>query len=136
MNHFIVMFVIMIFAGLLSTMSVWADKWEDVRFSINDVYMILLMTGWMILFMGIYYKEMTPALIGALLVVSIFSAIRKQFLVTPDQYLRGMIPHHSMAVHMSRKLIEKGTPFTPFVQNIIDTQEQEILFMRTILQSS
>ena len=33
-------------------MNVWVDKWDDIRFSINDVYMTLLMTGWMFLFMG------------------------------------------------------------------------------------
>jgi hypothetical protein len=39
-NHYFVMFVIMILAGALSTMSVWVDKLDDVRFSLNDVYMI------------------------------------------------------------------------------------------------
>ena len=34
-------------SGLLSTMNVWVDKVDDIRFSINDAYMTLLMTGWM-----------------------------------------------------------------------------------------
>ena len=55
-NHYTIMFVIMILSGLLSTMNVWVDKIDDIRFSINDVYMILLMTGWMFLFMGLIYK--------------------------------------------------------------------------------
>jgi hypothetical protein len=33
----------MIVAGALSTMNVWVDKISDIRFSVNDLYMILLM---------------------------------------------------------------------------------------------
>ena len=46
-SHYGVMFIIMIVSGLLSTMNVWVDKIEDIRFSLNDLYMTLLMTGWM-----------------------------------------------------------------------------------------
>ena len=46
-NHYVVMFFIMILSGLLSTMNIWVDKVDDIRFSVNDAYMILLMTGWM-----------------------------------------------------------------------------------------
>ena len=133
MNHYVVMFIIMIAAGALSTMSVWANKWDDMRYSINDAYMILLMSGWMILFMGLYYKDAMPAAIGALLTAAAIGAIRTQLFVTQEQYLLGMIPHHSMAVHMSRKLLEKGSQLTPFVQNIIDTQEKEITAMKIAL---
>jgi hypothetical protein len=42
-SHYIIMFFIMIFAGVLSTMNVWVDKISDIRFSLNDVYMILLL---------------------------------------------------------------------------------------------
>ena len=131
MNHYIVMFIIMILSGSLSTMSVWADKISDIRFSVNDAYMILLMSGWMILFMGIYYNDKLPSIIGAALVIIIFFAIRNQLFVTENQYLQGMIPHHSMAVLMSRNLLQKGTRYKEFVQNIIDTQEKEINYMKS-----
>lgn len=35
-NHYIVMFFIMIFAGLLSTMNTYTNKLDDIRFSLND----------------------------------------------------------------------------------------------------
>jgi len=41
-----------------------------------------------------------------------------------------MIPHHSMAVHMSKKLLEKENNISPFVKNIIKTQEDEILILK------
>jgi hypothetical protein len=121
----------MILSGLFSTMNVWADKLDDIRFSINDVYMILLMTGWMFLFMGIYYKEFAITAIGGVLVIINLWCIRTQFMVTTKQYVTGMIPHHSMAVHMSKQLIQNQTTnLNKFVTNIIKTQEDEIKFMK------
>jgi hypothetical protein len=123
----------MIVSGLLSTMNVWADKWDDVRFSINDVYMTLLMTGWMFLFMGLYYKELAILIIGTVLVIVNLWCIRTQFMVTNAQYIAGMIPHHSMAVLMSKQLLQHQPPLLQkFVSNIINTQEQEIAYMKQV----
>lgn len=130
MNHYVVMFIIMILSGMLSTMNVWVDKLDDIRFSINDVYMTMLMTGWMFLFMGLYYKERNIVIIGALMVAVNIWCIRTQFLVTETQYKLGMIPHHSMAIHMSKRLLEKENKIAPFLKNIVDTQEKEIVFMK------
>lgn len=111
-------------------MNVWVDKWADVRFSINDVYMTLLMTGWMFLFMGVYYSETVITWIGLLLVVANIWCIRNQFLVTDEQYILGMIPHHSMAILMSKRLLERSPQMNEFASNIITTQEKEIEFMK------
>ena len=124
------MFFIMILSGLLSTMNVWVDKYDDIRFSINDVYMILLMSGWMFFFMGLIYQEMYIFIIGLLLVITNIWCIRNQFLITETQYKLGMIPHHSMAIHMSKKLLDKKNNIQAFLENIINTQEKEILFMK------
>lgn len=129
-NHYIIMFLIMILSGLLSTMNVWVDKIDDIRFSINDAYMILLMTGWMFLFMGLIYQEISVFFIGLLLVIFNIWSIRNQFLITETQYKLGMIPHHSMAVHMSKKLLEKENNISPFVKNIIKNQEDEIYYLK------
>jgi len=124
------MFFIMILSGLLSTMNVWVDKYDDIRFSINDVYMIVLMSGWMFFFMGLIYREMYIFIIGMILVITNIWFIRTQFMVTETQYKLGMIPHHSMAIHMSKKLSDKKNNIQPFLENIINTQEKEILFMK------
>jgi hypothetical protein len=131
-NDYTLMFVIMVFAGLLSTMNVWVDKYEDIRFSLNDLYMTLLMTGWMFLFMGLFSREMKGILLGLFFIVINLWCIRTQFLIDEKQYKRGMIPHHSMAVHMSKKLSEKQNNITPFLKNIIHTQEKEILYMKNL----
>ena len=129
-NHNILMFFIMILSGLLSTMNVWVDKVDDIRFSINDLYMTLLMSGWMFLFTGLIYQQLDIFFIGLTTVIISIWCIRTQFLVTESQYKLGMIPHHSMAVHMSKKLLEKENNIAPFLQNIIKTQENEIMVLK------
>jgi len=129
-HNYIVMFIIMILSGLLSTMNIWVDKYSDIRLSINDLYMIMLMTGWMFLFMGLFYKETRIIMIGIILISFNIWGIRTQFLVSEMQYKLSMIPHHSMAVHMSKKLLEKNNNIQSFLKNIIDTQESEIEFLK------
>ena len=49
-----------------------------------------------------------------------------------------MIPHHSMAVYMSKKLLEKtnnnytnpNTNLKNFLTNLINTQQEEIKFLK------
>jgi len=129
-SHYVIMFGIMVLSGVLSTMNVWVDKIDDIRFSLNDAYMTLLMTGWMFLFMGLVYQEMVVGFIGLSLIIFNIWCIRTQFMITETQYTLGMIPHHSMAVHMSKKLLEKETKMVPFVTNIIKTQEDEISILK------
>ena len=129
-NHYIVMFFIMLLSGGLSTMNVWANSIDDIYFSLNDVYMVFLMTGWMFLFMGLYYNERTVLIFGLLLVTLSLFAIRNQLFITENQFLRGMIPHHSMAVLMSKKLQEKPNNLSELLRGIIKTQQSEIRFMK------
>ena len=123
----------MILSGLLTTMNVWVDRLDHIRFSINDMYMTLLMTGWMFLFMGIYYSEGVVLFIGLSLVVLNIWCIRTQFMVTTEQYILGMIPHHSMAILMSKRLLQREPQeLDEFLSNIITTQEKEIKYMKEI----
>jgi hypothetical protein len=129
-NHYFIMFLIMLLSGLLSTMNVWVDKIDDIRFSMNDGYMIFLMSGWMLLFMGLIYTNVNVFFIGGLLVIVNIFLIRTQLFVTENQYKLGMIPHHSMAIHMSKQLLKKQNNIPDFLNNIITTQENEILYLK------
>ena len=131
-NHYIVMFFIMIISGFLTTMNVFVNNISDIRLSLNDIYMNLMMTGWMFLFMGIYYKENYIFLIGLCLVLFNFLLIRTQFMISEKQYLLGMIPHHSMAIFMSKKLLEKQNSNKEFLEKIINNQSNEIDYMKKV----
>ena len=132
MNHYIVMIIFNILAGLLSTMNVYVDKLSDISFSLNDVYMIGLMTSYMILFMSLYYKDFHTMFISFVFVGIFLYCIRSQIFINEKQYLKGMIPHHSMAIHMSKRLFEKNkqNSIKELLVNIIQTQEKEIDYMK------
>ncbi len=123
----------MVLAGLLSTMNMWIDKLSDFQISLNDIYMIGLMKGWMVFFMGLWYSYSKGVLYGFLLVLLCYYGIRSQAFISEEQYLRGMIPHHSMAIHMSKRLQEKENKIQPLLDSIINSQEQEILLMKQYL---
>jgi uncharacterized protein (DUF305 family) len=146
MNNLFPMMVMMMVSGLLTTMNVWADKLDDIRWSINDLYMAVLMTGWMVFFMGVYEGNMQRILLGGMFVMISFVCIRKQLFVSVNQYYKGMIPHHSMAVHMSKNIVEQNLEWirikesspiqreSEFAQNIINNQNKEIEYMKKYLQ--
>jgi len=131
-----VMFIIMMISGILSSMNIWADSISDISLSLNDIYMSLLMSGWMILFMSILEINIPVILISILIIVITFIAIRKQLFIDENQYLRGMIPHHSMAITMSKKLQnnEPNNRITQLLDSIIKTQRNEIEFMKKMLK--
>lgn len=128
------MILIMILAGLGSSMYLWADKPTDIRLSVNDAYMILLMTAWMCFFMAISDRVWVYAGVSAVAIVALLLAIRLQLLVSLSQFYTGMIPHHSMAVHMGRRMVANDRTLSEtdreFIQSIIKTQEAEIEWMK------
>ena len=128
------MFIIMILAGLLSSMNIWTDKLSDIRLHLNDIYMAILMTGWMFAIMGLYYMNITQIILGTIIIIVMLYMIRSQTFINESQYLSGMIPHHSMAILMSKRLLEKNLPLEPEIKqlatNIISSQESEINLMK------
>jgi hypothetical protein len=134
-NEHNVMFMVicMFFAGYASTMNNWIDKLDDFRFSLNDFYMTGLMTGWMLFFMGLFTLNIHKAIGGLMVAVVFFALIRTQLFVTEVQFLRGMIPHHSMAVMMSKRLEKKPNSIQHLLDQIIQTQQKEIMIMKSYL---
>lgn len=127
------MVAIMFASSMLSTMNVWADKVTDVRLSLNDVYMATLMTGWMVLLTGCASLDVRDVGIGSVLVAASVWCIRKQVGVNVSQYYRGMIPHHSMAVFVSKRAL-RNPGLSPvdkaFLTGVVAGQREEIAFMR------
>jgi hypothetical protein len=123
----------MIPAGLLSTMNVWANSIDDIYFSFNDLYMVGLMSSWMILFMSILDGNITIGLISAMVASLFIYMIRNQSFINQTQFLRGMIPHHSMAVLMANRMKNNPNTISNLLQNIIQSQEAEIQYMKEIL---
>lgn len=134
------MLISSILAGLFSTMNIWTVSKNHIRFHLNDIYMVILMTAWMFLFMILFswshYENPTVYLVISIATITLtIIAIRKQFLITEKQFLRGMIPHHSMAILMSQQVLDKtnNPKIKKLAENIIKTQEEEINLMTNML---
>lgn len=139
----IIMIAISVIAGLVITMNILVTNPKHIRIHINDFYMAFLMAGVMLLLGSIvFYNSIdnvnTLIIISILIIVFTFIAIRYQFLVDDDQYLSGMIPHHSMAVLMSEKIIDKtkNPRVKKLATNIIKNQNEEINEILDILNNS
>ena len=130
------MVICMFFAGYASTMNNWIDNWDDFRFSLNDFYMVGLMTGWMFFFMGLFTLPIGKCVFGLIAVIVFFILIRTQAFITEIQYLKGMIPHHSMAILMSKRLEKKPNSIQHLLDQIVQTQRKEIIIMKQYLEGT
>lgn len=133
-HNIMFMIICMFFAGYTSTMNNWIDNLDDFRFSINDFYMVGLMTGWMIFFMGLFTLRIMRCILGLFIAGTVFILIRKQVFVDEYEYLKGMIPHHSMAIMMSKRLHMKENSITQLLDQIIISQQHEIMIMKEHLK--
>lgn len=135
-NHMLVMLIIMMLSSFLSTMNVWVDKLSDIRWSLNDLYMGLLMSGWMLTLMGIWYQRLSYIGVGVGFIITALVLIRTQLFINSQQYAYGMIPHHSMAVFMTGKLLQKGRNIPDEMrelgEKIIVNQREEISILKGV----
>lgn len=134
MLSFAGMFGISMLSALLSGMWVWAEKVSDIRLSLNDVYMALLMTGWMFFLEGLLTGNRFNGYVGLAVILLSVYAIRTQLFITVQQYIQGMIPHHSMAILMSNRLIDKygDSVLAGLPGEISKTQANEIRFLTSV----
>jgi hypothetical protein len=145
------MIAIAIISGLLSTMNMWADEFDHVRLHINDIYMILLMTGWMFVLTNIYqnisgafnamhdhgnHNPNNNILLwgGIIATMIIIYLTGSQSFVNDSEFIEGTIPCHSMAILMAEKIKKKTKDknILNLANNIIKTQTQEIKYMQLL----
>ena len=75
------MIICMVLAGFASTMNMWIDKIEDFRFSLNDFYMVGLMTSWMIFFMGLFTLHMKQCLVSLPFIILFLYVLENRYLL-------------------------------------------------------
>lgn len=105
---------------------------RDYRISLNQTYMGIHMASWMVVLEATMHSMPFGGWIFTLfsLVLSAL-AIRFQWFISDQQYIRDMIPHHSMAILTSKEILKKTqNPKIHFLAtNILQTQRDEITQM-------
>ena len=115
-----------------------AFAWDHVRFSEERLYMAVLMGAAMALIMlGFMWKmmysntKMNLAITGAGVVVFIVALLlsRTQVFVDETDYMKAMIPHHSIAILTSERADIDDVRVRRLADEIIEAQRREIAEM-------
>ena len=109
---------------------------------INKVYMALLM-GSLMAFINflimVYIKPTKNHIIGLILsilaIIIFIILLRRQIFVDDNEFLKGMIEHHDMAILMATKISEKtqNIEIKNMADKIIIDQQEEIHHMASML---
>ena len=140
-KRFSVMAVAM-FIAMYFIMYAMIDGLQNLILNINNLYMTLLMVSAMLIIellimKGMYEnKKINWAIITVSLAIGIFSwfGIREQLFVGNKEFVKGMIPHHAAAVLMSEKAKLTDPELIQLQKKILETQAQEIEFMKRKLK--
>ncbi len=116
-------------------------EWDHVYFSLTRVYMALLMLVPMTLIMmgfmwSMYPNKQRNALImGGSLVAFVIVTImvRSQTFIGDTLWMKAMIPHHSIAIMVSKRADFKDPEVRQLADSIISAQEREIKQMQRML---
>ena len=135
MNH-IVLLIACICSGIIINTNLYAEKWDDVRFSLNDLYRTGLLIGSMFFFTGILALHMGCVLIGLFLAIFSIAMIRSQVLVNEIQYIRSMIPQLSAITMMSKHMEEKPNSISHLLDQIIQSRQKEVILLKGYLQDN
>ena len=72
--------------------------------------------------------------LAAVVFLGAFTAMRQQAFVDDEQFLRSMIPHHSMALEMCGHAEVQDPEVVELCRQIVRSQRTEISQMRAILE--
>jgi len=119
------------------------EKTDHIYLSMTRAYtallMICAMTVLMILRMPMMYanKKLNTTIIVTSVVIfaASFIGVHKQTGISDIQYMKGMIPHHSIAIMTSKHAHIKDARVRKLADGIIQTQVKEIGEMKQMIDS-
>jgi hypothetical protein len=131
--HFVVMLALT-YAGV--------NVVDEIFLNLNRLYMAVLMVSSMVIVMvAVMWKmfantKINAAIvsIAALVFIATFGALRTEALVGNQQFLRSMIPHHSIAIHTCNNADIDDAETVELCGQIVQSQREEIAQMREILR--
>ena len=121
---------------------IMVNKFTYITNNIGKAYLATIMGLFMVLIEVAMHDHQYHVLsinwyVILLALLAMFSYLyRKQIAINDKQYLEGMIEHHSMALFMSDEILKKTDNYdvAKLAKNIIQTQNDELLFMTQLLK--
>ena len=119
-----------------------AYAWDHVRWSEERFYMALLMGGAMaVVMLGFMWSMHANRAVNVGIIVAAFVLIgaalwlsRSQHFVDDTAYMRGMIPHHSIAILTSERADIDDLRVCELANEIIEAQREEIAEMDWLIE--
>lgn len=117
-------------------------QWDHVRFSETRTYMAVLMGAVMAVIMLAFMLKMHPDrrintgifATGAVLFCLALWLVRSQTTVDDVAYMKGMIPHHSIAILTSERARIADPRVRRLADQIIESQRKEIAEMEALIE--
>ncbi len=139
-KKFVSMLVISFFV-MYAIMYLNVDRFDHFYINMTRFYMTLLMVSAMALLMfgmmRTMYQDRKLNSIIAIAAVAVFIlaliGVRTQTAIGDVHYMKGMVPHHSIAIMVSKNAHLKDPEVKKLAQSIIDAQEKEITQMKMTL---
>lgn len=126
---------------MFALMYVHTYQLDHVYFSDTRAYMALVMGGAMVIVMlsfmlGMYRNtaiNMAIYAVAAIVLVAAIYLVRSQALIGDVAYMKGMIPHHSIAILTSERAKITDPRVRKLADQIIKAQREEIAQMRALV---
>lgn len=115
---------------------------DHAWFSETRLFMTLIMGGGMIVVMLLYMLHMYKSraknavvlAVAALLLAGGVGLVRSQVTVSDEDYMEGMIPHHSIAILTSERARIEDQRVRALADEIIEAQRREIREMEWLIR--
>lgn len=129
------------FLFMYATMFFNVAAWDHLYLSHSRTYMALYMVGPMALIMLAFMLPMyknrrkNAIIVSSAIVVTVLSIffLRNQTTVKDIQYMKAMIPHHSIAIMVSQQATFEDPETEQLAKEIIEAQKREIAEMKKII---
>ena len=137
----VVMFVFSFLIQYFAMPPLMVNSLSDITNNIGKAYLAAIMGFSMVLIeVGMHdmqyssFSTMKYGIILALLSLFVY-LYRNQVAIKDNEYVKGMIEHHSMAVFMSEEILKKTDNYhiAKLAKNIIQNQKDEIREMKELL---
>ena len=142
LHTILIMFIFSFLIQYFAMPPIMVNSLNDITHNIGKVYLVFIMGLSMVLIeVGMHdmhygiFNIIKYGLILALIALFIY-LYRNQVAVNDKEYLKGMIEHHSMAIHTSGEILKKTDNFhiAKLAKNIIQKQQDELREMKDLLE--
>jgi len=139
-----IMFIFSFLIQYFAMPPLMVNSLSDITNNIGKAYLAIIMGLSMVLIeVGMHdmqysvFSTMKYGIILALLGLFIY-LYRNQVAIKDEEYVKGMIEHHSMALFMSEEILKKTDSYNiaKLAKNIIQSQKDEIKVMKKLLKKT